>query len=141
MDSNVTTSMGKSLTTVAFERLRGDILSGEWQPAERLRIQVLCERYRVGGSAVREALSRLITEGLVEVEDQRGFNVAPVSRAELMDLTQTRVRVEQMALRLALERGDIEWEARLLGGLHRLARRAPPTDRDGEVQRAEAQPL
>jgi GntR family carbon starvation induced transcriptional regulator len=117
----------KSLTSLAFERLRVAILVGELLPAERLRIQALSERYQVGATAVREALSRLVTEGLVAAEDQRGFNVAPVSRAELLDLTQTRVRVEQMALRLAIERGDVEWESRLLSSFHRLSRTPPPT--------------
>jgi DNA-binding GntR family transcriptional regulator len=127
MVSDSATTAAKSLTSVAFERLRFDILAGELLPAERLRIQALSERYQVGATAIREALSRLVTEGLVALEDQRGFNVAPVSRAELLDLTQTRVRVEQMALRLALEHGDVEWESRLLSAFHRLSRTPPPT--------------
>ena len=128
------TPAAKSLTSVAFERLRVDILAGGLMPAERLRIQALSERYGVGPTAIREALSRLVTEGLVTVEDQRGFRVTPVSRAELLDLTQTRVRVEQMALRLAIEREDIEWESRLLSRFHRLSRTPPPTSPEREVQ-------
>lgn len=124
----------KSLTSLAFERLRGDILAGALQPAERLRIQALSERYRVGATAIREALSRLVTEGLVAVEDQRGFHVTPVSRAELHDLTQTRVRIEQMALRLAIAHGDIEWESRVLGSFHRLSRTPPPTSPELDLQ-------
>ena len=116
----------RSLTAVAFERLRMDILSGDLLPRERLPIQALSERYRVGATAVREALSRLVTEGLVALEEQRGFHVTPVSHAELLDLTRTRVRVEQMALRLAIAHGDVEWESRLLSGLHRLSRTPPP---------------
>jgi DNA-binding GntR family transcriptional regulator len=127
MPSDAATAVAKSLTSVAFERLRVDILAGELLPTERLRIQALSERYRVGATAIREALSRLVTEGLVALEDQRGYNVAPVSRVELLDLTQTRVRVEQMALRLALEHGDVEWESRLLSAFHRLSRTPLPT--------------
>jgi DNA-binding GntR family transcriptional regulator len=126
MDSSAVMAPARSLTAVAFERLRVAILSGELRPRERLPIQALSERYRVGATAVREALSRLITEGLVSAEEQRGFHVTPVSRAELLDLTQTRVRVEQMALRLAIAQGDIEWESRLLSGAHRLSRTPPP---------------
>lgn len=127
MDSTPAAAPAKSLTTVAFERLRVAILAGELLPQERLRIQALSERYRVGATAIREALSRLVTEGLVACEDQRGFRVTPVSRAELLDLTQTRMRIEQMALRLAIEHGDIEWESRLLSRFHRLSRTPPPT--------------
>ncbi|HSW25026.1 MAG TPA: GntR family transcriptional regulator, partial [Burkholderiaceae bacterium] len=134
MESAIVPAPVRSLTSVAFERLRVDILAGELLPAERLRIQALSERYQVGATAIREALSRLVTEGLVTLEEQRGFSVTPVSSAELVDLTQTRVRVEQMALRLAVEHGDIEWESRLLSAFHRLSRTPPPTSPERDAQ-------
>ena len=118
----------RSLTTLAYERLREDILRARLAPSERLRIQALSERYGIGATAIREALSRLITDGLVEAEDQRGFTVASVSREELLDLTQTRIEIEQMALRMAVANGDVEWESHVLSSFHRLSR-------------AEAQPL
>lgn len=120
----------RSLTTLAFEQLRNDILSGGLRPEERLRIQALSERYNIGATAIREALSRLVTDGLVESEDQRGFCVAPVSHDELVDLTQTRVEVEQLALRRAMGHGDVEWESNLLSCFHRLSRADAPTSPD-----------
>lgn len=128
MESPSSAPSAKSLTTQAFERLRADILGGALRPDERLRIQSLSERYQVGPTAIREALSRLVPEGLVESEDQRGFCVAPVSRDELLDLTATRVAIEQLALAQALEKGDVEWESRLLSAFHRLSRTPPPVD-------------
>jgi GntR family carbon starvation induced transcriptional regulator len=115
-------SGSRSLTSLAFERLREDILQGRLTPSERLRIQALSERYQIGATAIREALSRLTTDGLVEAEDQRGFTVASVSREELLDLTQTRVQVEKMALRMAVANGDVEWESQVLSSFHRLSR-------------------
>jgi len=116
------TSAPRSLTTQAFERLRHDIILGLLAPSQKLRIQVLSERYQIGATAIREALSRLVTDGLVESEDQRGFTVAPVSREELIDLTQTRIQIEQMALRMAVQNGDLEWETQVLSCFHRLSR-------------------
>lgn len=127
MDLVASSPSVRNLTTVAFEKLRWDILAGKLRPQERLRIQALSERYDIGATAIREALSRLVTDGLVESEDQRGFTVVPVSRDDLVDLTQTRVQVEQMALRMAIERGDVDWETQVLGSLHRLSRTDPPT--------------
>jgi len=127
MELTVPSASAKSLTTLAFERLRADILSGQLRPEERLRIQGLSERYSIGATAIREALSRLVTDGLVESEDQRGFCVAPVSRDELIDLTQTRVEIECLALRHAIERGSLDWESNLLSGFHRLSKTPPPT--------------
>ena len=123
MDSSTNApSASRSLTSLAFERLRDDILRGRLAPAERLRIQALSEHYQIGPTAIREALSRLTTEGLVQAEDQRGFTVTPVSRDDLIDLTETRIRVEQMALRMAVQHGDVEWESLVLSASHRLAR-------------------
>lgn len=116
----------RSLTTLAFDRLRADILGGELRPSEKLRIQQLTERYEIGATAIREALSRLVTEGLVTCEDQRGFCVAGVSRDELLDLTRTRLWIEQTALRASIAQGDVEWEAGVLASLHRLSRMAAP---------------
>jgi GntR family transcriptional regulator, carbon starvation induced regulator len=117
----------KSLTSQAFERIRNDILLGTLRPNERLKIQALSERYEIGATAVREALSRLVTDGLVESEDQKGFCVAPVSKDDLIDLTETRIAIEGMAVRKAIAHGDLEWESQVLSSFHRLSRTPPPT--------------
>ena len=69
----------------AYRRLRDDIISGMLAPSEKLRIEHLRQRYGMGASALREALSRLVSDGLVECEAQRGYWVSPVSRAEPSD--------------------------------------------------------
>jgi DNA-binding GntR family transcriptional regulator len=122
MSVALASSSPRSLTTLAYERLRGDILRGLLAPSERLRIQALSERYGIGATAIREALSRLTTDGFVAAEEQRGFAVASVSREELLDLTQTRIAIEQMALRMAVAHGDVEWESNILSSYHRLSR-------------------
>lgn len=119
--------INKSLTSQAFERIRNDILLGTLRPSERLKIQALSEHYEIGATAVREALSRLVTDGLVDSEDQKGFCVAPVSKNDLLDLTETRIEIEGLAIRKAIARGDVEWEAQVLSSFHRLSRTPPPT--------------
>ena len=121
------TSSARSLTGLAFESIRADILSGVLKPDQRLRIQALSARYKIGTTGIREALSRLVTDGLVDSEDQRGFCVAPVSQEELVDLTRTRIQVEQLALRQAVAQGDVEWESNILSAFHRLSRVDAPT--------------
>lgn len=126
IDSATFLQHDRSLTTQAFEQLRADILSGALMPCGRLRIQGLSKRYQVGATAVREALSRLVADGLVDAEEQKGFCVAPISRQELLDLTRTRIQIEQLALRQSLEQGDIEWESTLVGHYHHLAKAPLP---------------
>ena len=67
----------------AYWRLREDIIRGTLLPAAKLRIDALRQSYGLGASALREALSRLVADGLVETEGQRGFWVTPFSREEL----------------------------------------------------------
>jgi DNA-binding GntR family transcriptional regulator len=102
-------------------RLREELVAGELEPGAALRLQALRSRYGVGLTPLREALFQLVAEGLVTMEDQRGFRVAPVSAADLKDLTEQRIFIESRALRLAIELGDVEWESRLLAVHHRLA--------------------
>jgi len=123
----------RSLTAIAFDRLRTDVIGGHLRPGDRLRVQALCTRYGIGATAIREAPSRLVAEGLVGLEEQRGFHVMPVSRDELADLTEARIDLESLALRRAIEMGDTAWEAEVLAGLHRLSRCPPPVTPDAAL--------
>jgi len=58
------------------QRLREDIVSGRLAPREKLRLAELKTRYAMGSSPLREALSRLVGEGLVTFEGNRDFGYA-----------------------------------------------------------------
>jgi DNA-binding GntR family transcriptional regulator len=64
----------------------------------------------VGAGTLREALSLLVSDALVTSEGQRGFRVAPISMADLEDVTNTRVMLETEALRQSIRHGDAQWE-------------------------------
>jgi DNA-binding GntR family transcriptional regulator len=101
----------RTLTSAVLERLRTDILSTKLVPGQKLHIAGLAKQFGVSLAAVREALSRLVADGLVQASDQRGFRVSPVSSADLADVTQTRIDIESLALRRSIERGDAAWLA------------------------------
>jgi DNA-binding GntR family transcriptional regulator len=111
-----------SLTQDAYERVRADLLACRLKPGERLRINDLCKRLSVSLGAVREALSRLTSEGLVSAEPQLGFRVAPISVSALQDLSMVRIEIEGLCLRQAISEGDIAWESRIVAAYHRLSR-------------------
>lgn len=115
----------KSRTLRLSEQLRAEILDGRLQPGARLHLATLAERFAVSLGAVREALSRLVADGLVHAHDRRGFRVSPVSAADIRDLTATRAEIEALALRRSIERGDAAWEAEILASLHVLGRATP----------------
>lgn len=115
-DKSETSNLASQLMLV----LKQDILNGVFQPNEKLVMAKLKKYYHVGTSPLREALSQLLIEQLVVVEDQRGFRVHPVSRHEMLDLYQTRAYIEALCMVQAIERGSIDWEADVLAAMHRM---------------------
>jgi DNA-binding GntR family transcriptional regulator len=122
-----------SLTNDAYQTLRAELLACRLYPGTRLKISELCQSLDVNLSAVREALSRLTSEGLVVAEPQRGFRVAPISVEELRDLTMARIKIEELCLERAIAVGDVGWESDLVAAFHRLSR-TPERD-PNDVQR------
>lgn len=114
----------KTLAESAFMGIRGDILSCRLPPGHWLKLDRLRETYGVSLSPLREALSRLVSTGLVTAEGQRGFRVAQVSVNDLLDLTRTRIAIEIATLRSAISVGDRDWEAEIIAAEHRLGTRS-----------------
>jgi GntR family carbon starvation induced transcriptional regulator len=106
----------------AYWRLRDDIIRGTLAPSEKLRIDFLRKTYGYGASALREALSRLVADGLVECAPQRGYWVSPISREELRDITTARRCIEVEALRQSIRNGTLAWEGRVVAACHSLER-------------------
>jgi len=113
------------MTEKIAQQLRDDILCGKWKPGQKLRIEELTATYAVGGSPVREGLSRLTALGLVTASGQKGFSVATISVDDLLDLTKTRIWIESLALRSAIEAGDRTWEAAIVSAAHMLGSEQP----------------
>lgn len=111
-----------TLASSVHARLRHDILRGLFRPGEKLPIEALCGRYGIGATPLREALNRLSAEELVIRTDQRGFRAAPVSLADLEELTKTLCWIGSLGLREAIRNGDAAWEEAVLLAAHRLAR-------------------
>ena len=124
---------GSSITQSVYSQLRADLLAWPRWPGPKLKIDELCQRLSAGSSAVREALSRLASEGLVLTEPQRGFRVMPLDLDELRDLTNARCQIEELCIRDSVAHGDIEWETSLIAATHRLSR--TPVQADGDVKR------
>lgn len=109
-------------TEAAYRLLRHDILTTRLKPGAALKLGALRETYGVGWTPLREALSRLEAERLVTAVSNRGFAVAPVSRAELEDLRRARIVVELPLLEESIMKGDSDWEASVVTAHYWLSR-------------------
>lgn len=113
-----------TLTEVVYGKIRRDIVNGTLPPAQPLRLDKLKARYGVGYSPLREALSRLHSERLVEAAPLKGFSVAPLSLAHMWDAIETRILIETRAFRLSIQKGGDAWETGIVSSLHTLSLQA-----------------
>ncbi len=118
-----------SATQAAYLSLRQMILTGELPAGEKLKIEHLRQILGTGASPVREALSLLTSDMLVERIDQRGFRSAPASLKNFQEILSLRCTMEDMALCQSIERATSDWEEGLVLAHHRMQK----TDRKQDV--------
>lgn len=109
------------LSEQAHARLRSAIMRGEHPPGAPLKPQELAKEQGVSLAVMREALLRLVGEGLADRLPNRGFAVPAFSDRRWQQIAEARQAVEPVVLRLSVERGDLDWEARVRATHHRLA--------------------
>ncbi|MFQ5661076.1 MAG: GntR family transcriptional regulator [Gammaproteobacteria bacterium] len=112
----------ETLASTVYQQLRADILSGKLQPGTKLRLHELKNHYDAGNSPIREALNRLLVNGMVVREENRGFHVSPAGIPELLELIRTRCWLEEVALRESIKHGDSSWEERIVLAYYWLSR-------------------
>jgi DNA-binding GntR family transcriptional regulator len=123
---------GSSRTDEAFQRLRNDILHGRLEPGSRLRVESLSKEYGVSSGVIREALPRLVGQGLAMSIPQQGVKVVSVDLDDLRQLTEAAVEIESLVLRRSLAEGTVDWESAVLAAHHRLSRLTLRDD-DGSI--------
>jgi DNA-binding GntR family transcriptional regulator len=133
------TDDGKNtIASQLVDRLREAIVSGQLEAGTKINLDRTKEHFAVSLSPLREALARLISDGLVEFEDNRGYRVAPLSLSNLEEITRLRENFEIFALREAMLAGDIEWEGDVMRALHQLNRTVRDAARPETLEQWEA---
>jgi DNA-binding GntR family transcriptional regulator len=104
-----------------YTALRTSLLHGEVAPGQPLRPQELADRHGVSLAVAREALLRLVGEGLADRLPNRGFAVPALDAERWQQLAVARAVMEPAMLRMSIERADLDWEVRVRAAHHRLA--------------------
>ena len=102
-------------TDSVTDEIRRDILTGRFEPGDRLLEIPLAERYECGRAAVRSALVELTSEGLVEREANRGATVRRISITEAIQITEARAALESLIAAQAARNATSEDRAELAG--------------------------
>ncbi|RAI01905.1 GntR family transcriptional regulator [Acuticoccus sediminis] len=93
------------------ETLRAEMRSGQLKPGSRVREAELAERLKVSRTPIREAIRRLVENGLLEYNNLGGLSVARLDRAQVSELYALRAILEGAAASLAARhatREDVE---------------------------------
>ncbi len=111
-----------SATQRAYRQLRRMIVAGDLKPGEKLKIDGLRRLLDTGASPIREALSLLTSDHLVERIDQRGFRTAEVSAENFGEILKLRCALEDLALRESIANHTQDWEEAVVLAHHRMQR-------------------
>ncbi|WP_224814312.1 GntR family transcriptional regulator [Hasllibacter sp. MH4015] len=84
--------------------LMDEIAAGALAPGERLDEMKLTERFGVSRTPVREALSRLVAQGILIPGEKRGVRVAQYTREELAQIFEAMHEIEAACARIAAQR-------------------------------------
>jgi len=90
-----------SLQETVLNRLRDEIIRGVWKPGVRLQERLLCERFGISRSPLREAYQVLAAEGLLDLLRNRGAVVTTPSLREVLDHHTLLVALECLGIELA----------------------------------------
>ena len=109
-----------SVTENIFKKIKYDIVFGNLEPDQKLKLNLLQTEYNVSISILREVLNRLCGDGFIIYKVQKGFFVSPISKKDLYEIADLRIILETHALEISIKNKDYEWEAELLGAYHKL---------------------
>ena len=107
----------QSLTDKAYNHIKNWIIGFRLKPGSHLSIQDLAEALGISRTPVREALSRLEQEYLVERSPMKGFSVKALDLQEIEDLFEVRSAIELLAVRQATKRMNPKIRKQLEEGL------------------------
>lgn len=89
--------MRSTLRSQIATALRDEVLAGRLPPGRQFTVKEIAEQYGVSATPVREALVDLAAQGLLDVEQHRGFRVHEYSLDDLRHMVQARALVTEGA--------------------------------------------
>ncbi len=113
-----------SVSELLYQRLRDGILRGEFPPGQILRQEELAHRFGASRVPLREAMTRLETEGLLILKPRRGYSVISLEPNEIQEIFALRAVVEEHASRAAATartEQDIEAVLAILNQMEQIA--------------------
>jgi DNA-binding GntR family transcriptional regulator len=96
----------RGLTSEVRDKIIGAMMAGELVPGDRLILDTLADQFGVSRTPVRDALLRLVSEGIVELADKRGYVFRQLSDAEIEHNLESRIAIESYAAEILAKKGE-----------------------------------
>ena len=119
-DGPISVKAPTTLRTHVVKVLSAGILSGKYRPGDRLNESQIARELNISRIPVREALSQLQEQGLVQNRERRGMFVINIGHDEVQQISSLRLILETEAMRLAKARMTPEILAGLESIVHRM---------------------
>ncbi|MBO2453730.1 GntR family transcriptional regulator [Actinomadura barringtoniae] len=119
----------KSTVEIVSDELRSAILYGSLAPGSQLGEADLAARLGISRGPLREAMQRLVQEGLLHSEPHRGLFVITLDESDVEDVYMTRLAIERAACVLVMQRNRGEAVVQLTESLQELEDAARERDR------------
>lgn len=100
------------LTDYAYSSILDMILSSEIKPGERIREDLLAEKFGISRTPVREAINQLVQNGFVVNIKRKGLYCVKITKSELLDLLELRIALESISFNKCIDHAtdeDIEY--------------------------------
>lgn len=116
------------------DALRDEVLAGRLEPGRRFTVKEIADQYGVSATPVREALLDLAAQGLLDVEQHRGFQVHAFTVEDYRAMVEARTLIVESMFRGSAERAPVTVPADVLVSIRRRAEEAERAARAGELE-------
>ncbi|CAM4027840.1 GntR family transcriptional regulator [Janibacter sp. G349] len=106
--SDLTPPPRRSTVELIADELRGAVMSGRLEPGEQLGEAELAAHFEVSRGPLREAMQRLVSEGILHAITNRGVFVSELTLDDVRDVYRTRSVIERGALEIVIAEGRRE---------------------------------
>lgn len=108
-----------------YRRLLADILHGRQPPGARVNLPTFADLYGASTNSIRETLIHLTGSGLVVRKAMHGFQIAPATQSDLLEVVKTLGWLEETGVRESIANREHHWEERVLAAHRALSQAAP----------------
>lgn len=118
----IVTELKETLATNCTKKIKELILNCDLKPGDKIKGDYLKNVLNCGLSPIREALTRLLATGVIELVDNSGFKLSTITQEMIVDFYKSYAKLEKVLFSESILKNDESWESSVVTSLHQLAK-------------------